>query len=210
VLCACKSADSQPKSRISKDHYGNEEETIKPEERPKTPSSEEVCLIPPDAEVNTVDFLKVGQKAPDFTLASVRGDGDIKLTDFRGKTTVIIFWASWCPACRKNAELFFKPLQAQIEKTKSTKVAILGVGLNAEGDTAKAQKDYAEAKDFHWALAYDADVKVEKTYGPIGIPTAVVLDGEGKVVTYGQFKGAWGQKLQDYLFSQCTMNPDGK
>ena len=41
--------------------------------------------------------LKVGSKAPDFTLKS-HLDDEVTLSDFRGKTTVLVFFPlAWTP-----------------------------------------------------------------------------------------------------------------
>ena len=45
------------------------------------------------------DLLKPGTPAPEFVLNDINGNA-VKMSQFRGKTVVLIFWASWCPDCR--------------------------------------------------------------------------------------------------------------
>jgi peroxiredoxin (alkyl hydroperoxide reductase subunit C) len=49
---------------------------------------------------DSVPKLKVGERAPDFTLAAVRG-GEISLKQYRGKKNVVISFvpAAWTPVC---------------------------------------------------------------------------------------------------------------
>ena len=48
-----------------------------------------------------VDMLKPGTPAPDFILNDINGR-QVRLGDFKGKTVVLQFWASWCPDCRNE------------------------------------------------------------------------------------------------------------
>jgi peroxiredoxin len=45
-----------------------------------------------------IRMLKVGLPAPDVQL-SLAGNKKRKLSDYRGETVVLVFWASWCPHC---------------------------------------------------------------------------------------------------------------
>ena len=44
--------------------------------------------------------------APDFVLRDVRGH-NLRLSEYRGETVVISFWASWCGHCREALYLSF-------------------------------------------------------------------------------------------------------
>ena len=39
--------------------------------------------------------VEVGDKAPDFTLGSVDGKSDLKLSSYTDKPTILVFWVSW-------------------------------------------------------------------------------------------------------------------
>jgi thiol-disulfide isomerase/thioredoxin len=45
--------------------------------------------------------LQVGDVPPD-ALGRDESGAPVKLGDYRGKVVIISFWASWCPACRKE------------------------------------------------------------------------------------------------------------
>ena len=48
------------------------------------------------------ELVKVGETAPDFKLKTPDGKA-LKLSKLqKGRWTVIDFWASWCPDCRKD------------------------------------------------------------------------------------------------------------
>ena len=47
-------------------------------------------------------LLAVGSAAPDFTLVST-GGSKVRLSDFRGKTVLLEFFATWCPHCQAEA-----------------------------------------------------------------------------------------------------------
>ena len=42
--------------------------------------------------------------APDFSLKALDGK-QIALSDFKGKPVLIIFWATWCSACKEDIAL---------------------------------------------------------------------------------------------------------
>ncbi len=80
----------------------------------------------------------VGNPAPDFTLADLDGN-QVSLSDFRGKTVFINFWATWCPACREE----MPEIEALYQQYKDKGVVVLGVDiLETEGEVHQ----FVEAK----------------------------------------------------------------
>src|SRR3990172_1402449 len=65
-----------------------------------------------------------GFLAPDFTLDTLDGN-KITLSELRGRSVVVNFWATWCPPCRAETPA----LEKSYEQYKDSGVVILGVDL---------------------------------------------------------------------------------
>ena len=128
---------------------------------------------------------EVGRRAPTFTTTDLAGKR-VRLTDFRGETVVVNFWASWCTPCRKEF-----PLLAKIHARDD--VTVLGVVFN---DTVANARRFMDEQNAEWPALRD-DGAIAKAYrvGP-GIPASIVVDPEGvvKVRHIGEFT-----KLEELL-----------
>jgi len=73
-----------------------------------------------------------GKPAPDFALTDLDGK-EHKLSDYKGKKVLLVFWATWCPPCRKEI-----PDLIELRKTVSEdKLAMLAIS-NEEPDLVKS------------------------------------------------------------------------
>jgi peroxiredoxin len=73
----------------------------------------------------------VGKQVPDFDLADIDGKSH-KLSNYKGKTVMLIFWATWCPPCRQEI-----PGLIELRKTASSdKLAIMAISFET-GDTVR-------------------------------------------------------------------------
>ena len=118
----------------------------------------------------------VGEPAPDFLLETE--DGTIRLSDFRGQTVIVNFWASWCAPCR-----FEMPeLQALYEeRLPDGDLTIIAIDFSAS-DTREAALDFANEIGITFPVAFDTpDGDVAARYGVRGLPATFFVDGEGIV-----------------------------
>jgi thiol-disulfide isomerase/thioredoxin len=78
-------------------------------------------------EVGRATGTDIGQLAPDFTLTDLQGEA-LKLSDFRGLSVLINFWASTCPYCREEMPM----LQRLSEKYPE--LVVIGINVLEERD----------------------------------------------------------------------------
>lgn len=134
----------------------------------------------------------VGQIAPDFTLNDVN-DKPVALSSFKGKITLIDFWASWCGPCRKENP----NVVAAYNKFHGKGFEILAVSL----DDNKSNWQEAIRKDnLTWTQVSDLEgweSKVAQQYGVQSIPTNFLLDKEGKIIAKDLRGEALEQKLNE-------------
>ena len=129
-----------------------------------------VSMLPPSLKAPKVD-----EPAPDFE--AVDQDGvKFKLSDYRGKVTVVDFWGEWCSTC---VELI-PHNKAIVEKFKDKPFALIGV--NSDGDQATANQ-VLRKEGITYRNAIDGSTKgpIDDLYGVDGWPTILVLDRKGVV-----------------------------
>ena len=120
------------------------------------------------------DLLKPGTPAPEFVLSDINGNA-VKMSQFRGKTVVLIFWASWCPDCRAEVPAL-KELQA---KTDPSKVVFVSISSDR---TVEAWKKYVAENEMGGVQLYKDKSKVSEDYHVKWIPSQYVIGPDGKVV----------------------------
>jgi peroxiredoxin Q/BCP len=131
------------------------------------------------------EFLEVGSKAPDFTLATDQGDR-VKLSALRGKPVVLYFYPKDdTPGCTRQA-CAFRDQKAALAKHGAH---VLGVSP----DDVASHVKFRDKFELNFPLLADADHQVAEQYGAwreknlygkksMGIQRSTYLiDAEGKV-----------------------------
>lgn len=141
-------------------------------------------------EVQKLKRLAVGQPAPEI-VAYTPTNQTVRLSDYRGKYTLVDFWASWCLPCRKE-----NPHLVNMYNTYKDKgFDILGVSLdNNPGSWMRAiDEDELTWTNISDLKAWTSDLIID--YRIKAIPSSVIVDPEGKILA----KNLRGKELQDFL-----------
>ena len=119
---------------------------------------------------------RVGQKAPDFELLSIKDSNKIILSEYIGNPIILNFWASWCPPCREESEL--------LEKThleySNQKIKFIGINIQ---DTEVEAKYYIEKYNITYPNGMDLNGRITIDYGVIGLPVTFFINKEGIIKT---------------------------
>jgi peroxiredoxin len=116
---------------------------------------------------------QVGNRAPDFTLQDLNGK-DVKLSDFRGKTVMINFWAVWCDPCVKE----LPSIQAISDSWSGKGVQVLAIAVK-ENEQLDTVEQYIEQNPYTFHVLWDSKGQAESLYGVSILPTTFFIDAEG-------------------------------
>ena len=118
---------------------------------------------------------------PDLAFTDAN-DKPVKLSDYKGKTVLLNFWATWCAPCVKEMPSLDR-LQGEIGKDK---LVVLPLSLDGPSKP-KVAPFYADRKLANLGIYFD---KGKKALGALDIsvlPTSVLVDPEGREI--GRMEG---------------------
>jgi thiol-disulfide isomerase/thioredoxin len=131
-----------------------------------------------------VSKLSTNLAAPDFVVKDVNGKTR-SLADFKGKTIIVDFWATWCEPCKAS----FPAMQMAVNKYKNDpNVKFLFIHTwETVADPFTAANTFLNSNNFKLDLYMDMKDPLTKTnpavtaFGVTGIPAKFVIDGSGKI-----------------------------
>lgn len=140
--------------------------------------------------------------AIDFTLKDQYGNTHT-LSDYKGKTVFLNFWATWCSPCR--AEM--PDIQKLYEEFQQEDVVILGVAAPNLGREKSEEgiKGFLEENGYTYPVVMDTEAEAFQAYGINSFPTTFMIDKDGNV--FGYIPGQLSEETMRDIIRQ-TM--DGK
>ncbi|WP_454803194.1 redoxin domain-containing protein [Mucilaginibacter phyllosphaerae] len=127
----------------------------------------------------------LNKPAPDFTLKDLTGK-QWRLTELKGKTVVLNFWFTTCPACIQE----MPELNQLAGSYKNHPVIFLALGR----DDAIAIKRFLKVRPFAYTHLQNAD-SVGDLYQVNSYPTSIVIDPKGII----RFVQVGGEDIKDRI-----------
>lgn len=125
-----------------------------------------------DAE-ESLTLIEQHPAAPEFNLPDMDGN-KFSLSDFRGKTVIINFWATWCPPCREE----LPSMNRTWHRIKNKNIDMIAINVGEDEDTIFSfMADYPI--DFQVLL--DQSGEVINRWPVKGLPTTFIVDPEGNL-----------------------------
>ncbi len=124
----------------------------------------------------------VEKPVPDFEVLDTAGRA-VHIRDFRGKTVILDFWATWCAPCKAS----LPAMQEAVNHYKNDKDVIfmfIHTFSRKPGSSKKEAVDYLEANHFNLDLYLDnrqanGSSKAAEAFHVKGIPIKFVIDRSG-------------------------------
>lgn len=138
--------------------------------------------------------------AIDFTLKDQFGNEHM-LSDYKGKTVFLNFWATWCGPCRSEMP-DIQNLYETYDTEGDNAVIILGVaapGLGQEKDEAGI-KAFLDENGYTYPTLMDTTGDLFSEYGISSFPTTFMIDREGNV--FGYVSGALNEDMMKNIIEQ--------
>lgn len=138
-----------------------------------------------------------GEVAPAFALPEANGTA-VALDQFKGRVVYVDFWASWCGPCRQSFP-WLNRMQARYG-AKGLRV----VGVNLDARTADAER-FLQEVPATFEIAFDPQGTAGRAYALKGMPSAVLLGADGRVIQVHQgFRNGDADLLETLLQQQLT------
>jgi peroxiredoxin len=130
-----------------------------------------------DLDASSQKIALLDKPAPDFHLTSIDGR-PVSLASYHGKKLVLMFWATWNNGSHPEM-LVLGTLYDRLHA--SSDFDMVGVAVD---DDAAAVKQFAADSKIPFPLVLDHNRELTNAYQIRSLPTALIIDPEGKV-SYG-------------------------
>jgi thiol-disulfide isomerase/thioredoxin len=120
-----------------------------------------------------------GKMAPDFYLTDINGKRH-RLSDYRGKDVMLVFWATWCGPCIMEMPSLIE-LRKTTDEDKLAMLAISYITTMPPNTTDRVKSMVQQRKLNYTVISVDVS-SLSAPYNQVsGIPCSIFVDPEGKI-----------------------------
>lgn len=132
----------------------------------------------------------MGALAPDFELQNLAGE-TVHLSDYRGQSVLINFWATWCGPCVVEMPDIQERYDAYIPD-----LVVLGLNFDEPQETVQA---FVNELELTFPILLDVGGKIQQQYQVRGYPSSFFVDPEG-VIQVIHIGVMLPEQIDEYLF----------
>lgn len=115
---------------------------------------------------------------PDILGTDLSGE-PFALSDYLGqKNLYLVFWATWCSACRREIPTLIDT------HNKVKEVVVVGINPGINDSLAKTRR-YVEKYKIPYKMVYDETGVSARAFGVAGVPMAILINKDGEVLYAG-------------------------
>ena len=138
-------------------------------------------------------IIRIGDPAPDFSTKDDAGRR-ISLSDHRGKSVFLHFWATWCQPCAEEA-----PVIDALRKTLPERnFQFVMISLDTQWS---AVKEFKQQHNVGFPVYLDPGRKVADLYSVYALPVTFLIDGNGVIVKRILGPNDWSSFQEGRLFT---------
>ena len=156
-----------------------------------------------DDAIRELDLIRPSRQkvAEDFTL-QMPGGTSFRLSDHRGKTVLVNFWATWCPPCREE----MPAMERLYQQHKDRGLMLVAVSLDADPSLVSP---YLKESKLTFPVALDPKAEVANKYGVRALPSSFVVDRVGTMTALALGPRAWDNDAAHSLVEALTIDGQG-
>ncbi|MDB4938516.1 MAG: thioredoxin family protein [Labilithrix sp.] len=124
-------------------------------------------------ESNDKGPAEVGKAAPDLSIQTVNGKGQVTRDSLQGKVAIVDFWATWCGPCKQSF-----PKLEELAKQNQGKVQVVGISVDDKSDGVA---DFAKSNGATFPIGWDDGHAIANRWKVDSMPTTYILDSSGTV-----------------------------
>ena len=134
--------------------------------------------------------------ADDFTVTMVDGSS-FRLSEHRGKTVLLNFWATWCPPCREE----MPALERLYRQHKDRGLVLVAISIDAD---PKIVPPYVKGSKLTFPIALDPKAEIANKYGVRALPSSFVVDRQGTMAGLALGPRVWDNAASHALVEALT------